>query len=687
MAAYALHRIASFLLAALSLAAAAASGRAAEPFVLPAGDPAPSAPVQLAPAVQGRHPRLLFLPEDVAALRDRAKGESSFFFSDLESYLPSCKPPTAPTFITNATEAQRQGFWRLPTVALHYVITGNRSSFDRARGFLEVYLAAEHWETGVEEDCGMAAANNMIGAALAYDWLYNDLDAAFRDAVRAKLLLQARRMFYLGHLQNCRGLHFWQHDPQNNHRWHRDAGLALCALAVAGDDPAADWIVEQTRRELEFVYEWLPGDGTSHESPTSQIFGLSHLVLAFDAADRCLGTKFLSHPGLMRTPEFQIHSRTPGFLYGFNYGDSGEGSAQAYSHALFKAAATARDANAQAALLAYRQAVPKAFAYGWFGLVWFDPSLQGGSLEKMALHAFFPDLGFACFRDGWTADSAAMAFKCGPYGGIRLNEYRNARQGQYINVAHDDPDANSFMIYANGRMLAKSDGYSRKKTTASHNTILVDGAGQLGEGGKWIQPLANTDMLEMARIVSRVEDAGGAAIVEGEAGGAYKGLERYRRAVAWIPGSYILILDDIRAPQPRRLEWLVQSKRVETAGEGRWRLIDEKASLELCSSAIPPAQSRIADSPADAKDRSLDLKQLRLEANAGDWKVASVFDAWNRGGLTIDLAADGEGLRVLVEGPDFADRWTWTPAPDTRSASSFAARRDGQTLIDSAAKP
>jgi len=74
-------------------------------------------------------------------------------------------------------------------------------------------------------------------------------------------------------------------------------------------------------------------------------------------------------------------------------------------------------------------------------------------------------------------------FKCGTYGGYMINEYRNANNFRYISVAHDDPDANSFLISIGGGLVVETSRYRKKKLTRSHNTILVNGIDQRGEGG------------------------------------------------------------------------------------------------------------------------------------------------------------------------------------------------------------
>ena len=57
---------------------------------------------------------------------------------------------------------------------------------------MKEFLAQEHWEgTGNgkgEQDCGMSAANIMIGAGMALDVLWHDLDPEFREQYRKKCI-------------------------------------------------------------------------------------------------------------------------------------------------------------------------------------------------------------------------------------------------------------------------------------------------------------------------------------------------------------------------------------------------------------------------------------------------------------------------------------------------------------------
>jgi hypothetical protein len=659
--------------------------------IVPESDPhEPNAP-KLVKRVMSHRPRLLFGPKDIPVLRKRSAGSGKAFFKQMEQYLPVCKRPKKPAFPTNATAGQRVGLWRMPTVALHYVITGEKTSFQQTVGYMKMLLEMDHWETGRERDSGMSSANVMIGAALAYDWLHDDLPKDFREAFGRKLLTMARRQYYGGHLNRNRSVGYWQCDPANNHRWHRDAGMVLATLAAYEGDAEDDWLLARCYDELAFVNKWLPEDGTSHEGPSYHIFGGAHLTLACQAADRCFGTEYLEGKWFRNAPSFRLHMTAPGFETSFHFGDSsGMGS---YSNFLWKCAAAHELVNAQAGLEKHYTANPKAWWLGWMSLLWKDPALTGGSVKRLGHDAFFPDLGLATMRDTWAKGGVAATFKCGPLGGYRLNAYRNANRRKYVNVAHNDPDAGSFTIFAGGRLLAETDRYSKSKRSANHNTILVNGVGQTvrgrKEGAGWSQPGKGDDMSKMASVLA-YRRAGEVVLVEGESAGAYpaiKGvraaLEQFRRTLIWVEGKYILVADDIRATKPVTITWLVQGPQLSPDRRGGIHHLSGGAST--CPMHLRYAGKgglRIVDSPADHRGKPLGWKQLRLTQKTAATRVVSVYDPWNVGlSLQWRKATDDAPATVTVRGRKFSDVWTWRPPKGRVGPTQWLGRRGKETLI------
>ena len=666
------------------------------PPVVPVQDPAPEGKVpEIVTTLRGKHPRLLLSEESLPALRAFYQSEAGApWRKKMEAYLPACNPPKDTKFLTDATDGQRQGLWRLPTVALHYLITGDTESLKRTKAFLELFLSMPDWETGAERNSGMSAANIMIGAALAYDWVYSDLDPAFRDKFRDKLLWHARAMYHGGHLMGNPGQHYWQNDPANNHRWHRNAGLVLSILAIYENKPDEQWMLQQAVKDLEFVNKWLPQDGTSHEGPNYLTFGGNHLVLAMDAADRCLGTEFLKTPYYKNTGLFRTHVLLPGLKGVFQFGDSPEGSIGGYNNFFLKAASVNKQADVKDALLRLLEKQEGAFEFGWFSLLWDNPSLARGNMEKLPTTSFWPDIGFATMRTSWKDDAVAASFKCGPFGGYDLNRFAQDNK-TYVNVAHDDPDANEFLIAMGGELLVKTDGYSEHKASRSHNTILVNGFGQMSkgrpEGGQWSQP-SSSPMTEMG-VITAWRDAGDIVAVEGEASGSYldykdkktgvsrPALDRYRRTFLWVKGGYILVLDDIRAPSAVDIDWLVQGEKLDSSDgmkDGRFVL---KTATQSCAFQVVADRAlsfTIQDSPADNHGKILGYRQLKASVKSASLRIASAYNPWQNKDLRVHLetGASPDEVVVVVEGTGIKDRWQWKAGADRFTASVIRGVRE-----------
>jgi hypothetical protein len=304
------------------------------------------------------------------------------------------------------------------------------------------------------------------------------------------------------------------------------------AAATTGDS-GESWLIRQAYEEMKFVNTWLPDDGTSHEGASYLVFGATHLTLANNVCDRCFGTKYLQGPFYKNVNDFLLQSEAPGMKTVFQFGDSG--ASGQYGQFALKAACENNQPDQLAGLMEKFRIQPNFFSWDWLSIVWLDPDAKVGTMDQLPKTGFFNDMGLAFMRDGWESKNIGAMFKCGPLGGYKLNEYRKAysEKGKLrgINVAHDDPDANSFIIWSNGALVAETDRYSFSKRSSNHNTILINGIGQLVPGRteptKWSQP-GPDDMREMA-VVTAWKDAGDVVVCEGEAAGSYLAIKKTER--------------------------------------------------------------------------------------------------------------------------------------------------------------
>jgi hypothetical protein len=426
--------------------------------------------------------------------------------------------------------------------------------------------------------------------------------------------------------------------------------------------------------------------------------------MAFQASDDCLGTHLLDHPHFRQVAGYALDLVAPGapmLCFGDCWYSSKPGSVSPF---FLRTAARYHQADVIDGIRHVLADAP-ADEDGWSSLVCDDPALQGGHYSGLPRTASFADLGLTIVRDSWDATAVIGMFKCGPLGGYTIQRWREQMAAHggglpYVNVAHEHPDANSFILLGDGRYLAETDRYSENpgKVSSSCNTILVNGVGQVPhgrkEGDSWLQP-SYDDMTAMGRIVAW-KQAAGVVVSEGEASGSYlayqdprkrqkrPALERYRRSFIWVNGCYVLVLDDIRAAQPVAITWLMQGVALSAidAAQGRYLLANGNAHCSFQLLADVPFVPVIGVSTANDHSRLLKWQQLQAQATGQAIRWVSVYDPWHRQDLAVSWVhpvPDHATIRVDAHG--IQDTWQWTSAADASHADALlGTHADGSTF-------
>jgi hypothetical protein len=197
-------------------------------------------------------------------------------------------------------------------------------------------------------------------------------------------------------------------------------------------------------------------------------------------------------------------------------------------------------------------------------------------------------------------------------------------------------------------------------------------------------------MSDMARITA-FKDAGDVVVVEGEAAGAYlaykdpksgksrPAIDRFRRTFMWVKGSYILTFDDVRAPKPVEITWLIQGAKLEAVNEqeGRYRLAKGRARCEFQLVADLPLESKIGVSTANDHDKLMNWRQFQASAEGPAARFACVVDPWHKD-LKVALTPDGpDKATITVSGTGFSDTWKWTAAQGRFEAATWLGVRQG----------
>ena len=536
----------------------------------------------LKPDLAGMHPRLFFKAGDFAALRRRAQTSHKEFIDRVLAQARSrADRPPVPLINSNDTEAMRYAWWILPqiVVAYNFADSADRAALaQKGRNYVLDLAASPDWQSGEEANIGMGAANILAGVAIAYDGLYDLFTAQERAAIRGKIFRQVKLLYENGFLMKQDSTHYWQNDHANNHMHHRVAGLMLGALAVCDEVPEGEAYARRAAAEAAKVAAAIAPDGSSHESPTYWLFGTTYIVPAFYALRHAAGLDLFPSTEFFRNaPYYRTHMLAPGQKLAFDYGDGGT-DPYYFANFLFFIAGEYRDGRMQAMMDRAYQAAPSSFIYDAWNFLWWDASLPRRPIDEIETWRYFSDIEIASARSGWNQQDTAILFKSGPYGGHRANQMRN---GRYLNVAHDRPDGNSFTIFSNGRFLITHGNYADyyDRYAADHNTILVDGAGQLGEGISWAQPFAN---MENIGRITEFHGSPGYVFFTGDATGYYPKLSEYLRSVVFAANRYYVVFDSIKAPQPVRINWHFHGPAGwQAAGGKSWRIIQDEASLDL----------------------------------------------------------------------------------------------------------
>jgi len=199
--------------------------------------------------------------------------------------------------------------------------------------------------------------------------------------------------------------------------------------------------------------------------------------------------------------------------------------------------------------------------------------------EGLPLYNYFNNHGVFIQRNNWSDDAAHFMFKCGP-----------------IRGGHEHPDTNSFLLTYGSRNLIIDDGYTWKKETKTHNTILFDNQGQIGEGGTYTGVPEQDQWGSISNLLMNNEFA----MMVGNGAPVYDtsiGLQKWDRTIYAFAGGYYFIHDSIRLDSPKNITWLLHHSASEISGTNRVKFIygDKNMTLFRCLNFSSYAQIYLED--------------------------------------------------------------------------------------------
>jgi hypothetical protein len=535
----------------------------------------------------------------------------------------------------------------LASLALLWKITRKPDDLARARTLMRTLADRRDW--GVDLEFGHLGH----GAALAWDWLYHDLPRRERDRLADALVAKGRVFFEIWSDYD----HFAAFAYTWNHMAVPLTGLTAMACALYGERPRlARWLkmaLEKTR----LMAGSLGPDGLSPEGTAYGQYHADYLartsVLLRDlaGADFLRGSDWWRQYGLaslyLTFPRAHWRNQEVFFMLG----DADRRHWLGPDPVLRLCARLFRDGHAQWLAHELHRTGSTTDHSAFLNLLWHDPTVPRVPPRALPPCRHFSDLGLVLMRSGWHGRESVLAFFCGPHSGAHNRTYV-----QNVSGGHQHPMAGALALHAHGDFLLVESGYPRKRT-AYENTLLVNGRGQIGEGGDWFEDLA----FRQGQPAPRMRAAGRVGACDyaiGDAANAYPlaaRLKHFIRHVYALAPDHWLIVDELEAEQPVRFTLLFHGDRSFQAESDRIFLqLGDRGGLRLHVLEPAHVQARCRSQTLEGlghptRNRSLGLLELAPRGKVRKTVFLTHLHAFpSRQGPTASLAIRRQGRRALL---------------------------------------
>ena len=439
----------------------------------------------------------------------------------------------------------------LASLTVAYVVTRDTLYLAKAQELLWALAKSSTWGDR------LVKAHISMGVALAWDVLYDQLPDTTRVLIRSAVKIHGNNRSFP--------------DVYSNPNWTAAAGEGLLALAFRGDgndefQSFLDGLLNQARlnfKERPVSVLWAHGtDGFPHE-------GLGywrkyiHVGLFFTALRRYdpaadwfrlgpeyPGSEFLRNTGYPRIYADVQHRD----LATLTWSDSKQVRGKYGNIGLLTLIASEYKDGYVLDFIDYLidEAGFDFDGEDWATFLFYDvQGVPSRSYRDLPLSRYWPDMEAAIFRSGWSKEDLVFFMRCGSPGG-HARRLKNLPEG-----IHDHLDANGFVLFYNNDYLAAEDGYrptigpergKNTKFTSGHNTFLIDGVGQRGDGSRFAKTTAaNMDYLDAEHV----------GYLLGDATDAYSDMQQVHRLVLYKKHEYVVILDELRDDVPHRYEFLL----------------------------------------------------------------------------------------------------------------------------------
>ncbi|HUG53337.1 MAG TPA: DUF4962 domain-containing protein [Vicinamibacteria bacterium] len=536
-----------------------------------------SRPVRLRPDLAGVHPRVFVTAAGLEELRRRARTTHREQWQKVLGALPALAGDPPPPPGPQARRSQNNVAHAITGVSLAWAVERRQDLLAAAKKWTLAAVDYEPWGyTYSKPNVDLAAGHLLYAIGWAYDLLWHELTEEERGRIRASLERHADLVYqHFTPSEKRRRFEFTQ-----NHNFIPTAGLGVAALALMGESPRAERWAAAAYAHHHRANQLLSPDGYYYEGIEYWIFSAPWLVHFADAWEHATGESLWELGPYRNWKLYIAHVLLPNGQDAFDFGDAWEGPLtrerrgeeigrlypggplQSNANLLYRVAARLRDPETQAVADRCRALGHTSLEEHW-SLLWRDASLEAAPMDRLPTWHRFPDSGVVFHRTSWGADALAFAFKAGPPEGHRAARLLAHVPEWRQSTGHAHPDAGSFIVWTDGRLVVGDTGYAGRPQARHHNTVVVGGFGQGLE--KEHDTWEGMDRAALGGI--RIEEASlspSSVRIVAEIAAAYPppaALSGFRREFTFDAPGRFRVRDRIGTAEDRRLEWFLHADR------------------------------------------------------------------------------------------------------------------------------
>ena len=577
---------------------------------------------------QGVHPRLYLDAAGVAPLRKSIETTHAALWKNVKRQADAAVKSVPPNYVLPGDDQQ---LWQrdvgsaMPTLAMAWLMTQDKTYLRAARDWALASCSYPTWGRNAFDGLDLAAGHQLFGLAIIYDWCFADLDEPARKTIRETLVRRGAVLFEAA----ATGRAWWWRSYLQDHMWVPLTGLAAAGLSIFDEHEDAILWVGLAAGRLKRAMEALGPDGAYHHGVGYWGYGVEYMLKFMHLSRDLLGVSLYDSPWVRNTAAYRLYLSLPrnAWTRSNSVVDIADCPRSAWNGRDFLLRGLAREFRDGRAQWLAEELAAAQFAgneASWLNLIWQDPTVQPlapGDTPPMPTLRHFADMGIVSARSGWSGDESLVVFKCGPFIGhqaIQRFAYDPGAGGVH-------PDAGHFVLFGSGEWLVRDDGYQPKRTS-QHNTLLVDGKGQLGEGEMWFaagQPLKvkARPRIVLANSAPQIDEITGDAT---EAYSADLGIKRFVRRIAFIKPNVLIVADDIELSRPRALELRFHTEnKPSVQGDSSTRFVAEgkqsRLSLELLTPDGVAATTEVTKTQGE-RGSGAEMHVVRLQKSADRWQ-------------------------------------------------------------------